>query len=82
MLLMVKRGGKWEVVEAGWVVALDKQPPKPLPERKFPWSVRDVSAAYEIARRINEQGGLAHVEWAIRIKGEESDGSEDDQTAA
>jgi hypothetical protein len=80
MLVMVERSGKWEVVEAGWVVALDKQPPKPIPERNFPWSVGDVSAAHEIVRQINEQGGLAHVEWAIRIKGEKRDESEHDQT--
>ena len=36
---MVNRSAKWKVVEAGWVVALDKQPPKPIPERNFPRSV-------------------------------------------
>jgi hypothetical protein len=82
MLVMVKRGGKWEVVEAGWVVALDKQPPKPIPERNFPWSVSDVSAGHEIVRQIKQQGGLAHVEWAIRIKGEERDESGHERTAA
>jgi hypothetical protein len=45
------------------VVGLDKQPPKPIPERNFPYSARDVSSGHELVRRINERGGLAYVEW-------------------
>ena len=63
------------IVDARWVVKLDKQPPeRPFPERDFPLPVDDCFAADKIVRQVRERGGRAHVEWAIRIKREQTNG--------
>ena len=64
-----------KIVEARWVVELEKQPPdQPFPERYFPLPVDDYFAADKIVRQVRERGGRAHVEWAIRIKREKTNG--------